>query len=137
MIEFLKVVLTPHIVWAGVLIFFAFRFKGSFSLLLAAITDRINNVKNYKKTKDGHELTFEAPQPSKDKKVLPNSSDEPPEVTPEKAENSIWPEDNTTDIESIRQEAKKQRAISYLWEYKYLNYFLVRHRKPGSESNCF
>ncbi len=127
MIEFLKVILTPHIIWGGVLIFFAYRFKNGFSLLLTAITDRIKNVQGYKKTKDGHELTFQESQTDKSNNILPNVSDTPPEASPEKSEGFMWDEDKTDDTETLKKLVKIERSDRYLWEYRYLNYFLVRH----------
>ena len=126
MIEFLKVILSPHIVWGGILIFFAFRFKSSFSQLLNAITDRVKNVQGYKKTKEGHELTFRSEQSSENVKILPNTSDTPPIGSPEKIDGSIWSEDNTKDLQTVRQLVKSERAMRYLWEYRYLNYFFAR-----------
>jgi len=127
MIELLEIVLSPHMVWASVLVFFAFRFKTSFSKLLEAITDRIKNVQGYKKTKDGHEVIFrDLPQSEKDN-LFPNSNDSTPNVQPESVGLSVWPEDNTQDISALRQFVKTERASRYLWEYSYLNFFLARH----------
>ena len=95
MIEYFKIILSPHMVWGGILVFFAFRFKSSFSQLLAAFVDRIKNVQGYKKTKDGHEFTFKDLQSSNEDKVLPNISDSPPIGSPEKTADFVWPEDNT------------------------------------------
>jgi len=127
MIELLKVLLSPHMVWAGVLIFFAFRFKNKFSHLLEAITNRIKHVKKYKKTKDGHEILFEDAQLGKDNKSLPNVSDEPPKAVPEKIEGSDWPEDSISNAEELRNEVKRERTNCYLWQYSYFNIFLARH----------
>lgn len=126
MIEFLQVMFSPHMVWGGILIFFAFRFKSSFSSLLAAITDRIKNVQGYKKTKEGHELTFNSSQANSEDKVLPNVSNEPPEGSPERTDDTGWSEDNTQDVKTLRELVKTERASRYLWEYRYLNYFLAR-----------
>lgn len=127
MVEFLKVILSPHIVWGGILIFFALRFKSSFSSLIGAITDRIKNVRGYKKTKEGHELTFTSAQASSEDKVLPNVSNEPPQGSPEETGNTGWLEDNTQDVNTLNQLVKTERASRYLWEYRYLNYFFARH----------
>jgi len=127
MTELLKVLLSPHIVWGGILVFFAFKFKDSFSKLLGAITDRIKNVQGYKKTKDGHEVIFGSEQQTNDENILPNSSDSAPNVQPETAGQSVWLEDNTEGTIELRQIVKAERATRYLWEYRYLNYFLARH----------
>jgi len=126
MIEYLQLLLAPHIVWAGVLIFFAFKFRSGFSSLLAAITDRIRSVKGYRKTKEGHELTFSESQ-QVDAKSLPNTSATPPEVTHEKNDDFTWPEDTTEDIAEIKTLVKAERSSRYLWEYNYLNFFFQRH----------
>lgn len=127
MVEFLKVILSPHIVWGGILVFFAFRFKSNFSQLLKAITDRVKNVQGYKKTKEGHELTFRKEQSSENDKILPNTSDNPPTGSPEKIDESIWSEDSTENITLLRELVKPERAMRYLWKYRYLNYFFARH----------
>jgi len=51
-------------VWGGILVFFAFRFKTHLGKLINAATDRIKNVQGYKRTKDGHELIFSDSQPA-------------------------------------------------------------------------
>jgi hypothetical protein len=112
-------------VWGGIIIFFALRFKSSFGSLLSAITDRIKNVQGYKKTKEGHEVTFKS-QTSTEDKVLPNVSKKPPEGSPERTEDTKWPEDNAQDVNTLKQLVKSERASRYLWEYRFLNYFLVR-----------
>jgi hypothetical protein len=126
MIEYLKVLLTPHMIWGLIVVFFAFRFKSSFRLLLEAITDRIKNVKGYEKTKDGHKLIFAESQLEKEENILPNTSETPPIGVHENKNDIHWVEDDEQDIGNLRSLVKSERATRYLWEYRYLNYFFAR-----------
>jgi hypothetical protein len=108
-------------------VFFAYRFKSSISKLIEALTDRVKNVKGYKKTKDGHELLFSESQAISENPSLPSVSNEPPKVTADSDTNFLWPEDKTDDVVEVRNSVKEERARAYLWEYRYLNYFLLRH----------
>jgi hypothetical protein len=126
-VKIIELILSPHMVWGGIAVFFAYRFKASFSTLIDALSDRVKNVTEYKKTKEGHELLFSGSQAFNENPSLPSVSDSPPEVKIENGTNFVWPEDKTEDIAELRKSAKLERVYAYLWEYRYLNYFLLRH----------
>jgi hypothetical protein len=125
-LKILELILTPHIVWGGILVFFAYRFKNSFSILIESLSDRVKNVKGYKKTKDGHEVLFSEAQSINEPPAKTEITSESPNVI-SKPNNASWPEDLTDDTDALRNEVKSERAKAYYWEYCYLNFFLVRH----------
>lgn len=121
--EYLEILLAPHMIWGGIILFFSIRFNNSFSSLFGAITNRIENVKGYKKTKNGHEVVFD------DKQSL-NVSKEYLKINDQKTtqEDSFqWPEDTLTDIQDVKKLLKEQRSLTYYWEYQFLNQFLRQH----------
>jgi len=121
MLDYLKVILTPHVIWGLMFLFFIFRFKSSFELILKAIGKKIRSVKSIEKTNEGIKTTFEERQSKRTIEV--NFSNTPEERN---ASESIWSEDKVEDVAQLRSLVKAERQTRYLWEYRYLNYFLVR-----------
>jgi hypothetical protein len=121
MLEYLKVILTPHVIWGLIFLLFIFRFKKSFELIFKAISKKIKSVKTIEKTSEGIKTTFEERQSKKEIEV--NVTNAPEEKN---ASESIWSEDKVEDVAQLRTLVKAERQTRYLWEYRYLNHFLVR-----------
>lgn len=109
--EYLKIILSPQIIVGLIVIFFAFQFKENIKKLI----DRIANIK----LPGGGELAT----PQKEKEF--GDLKEPPipqEVLP------VLPGElklNAEEVKSVKELFNAERAKAYLWEYRYLNYYLA------------
>lgn len=112
-LEYLKVLLSPQIV-AGV---FGFVFLYLFREDVKALFLRVAKIK----FPGGAEVsTSQSERQIKEERI-----EQKPLPAPEAPITGLPPGLTTQQRESIESILKAERATSYLWEYRYLNYFLV------------
>lgn len=115
LLEFIKVFLSTHIVISVLIIVFISKFHKE----IAGLINRILSIK----FPGGGELSM-----SQSEKISTelSTSNSPPPIPP--AQNdlpqnlSLTPEQ----VRTIQEIIQSERANSYLWEYRYLNFFLAR-----------
>lgn len=115
-LEFLKIVLSPQVVAGVVALVFFWKFRDN----LRALIDRIARIR----FPGGEVSTSQAERATE---VHPDSEAKlpipPDEKVPLPATWNLTPEQ----VKQLRELFQAERANAYLWEYRYLNYFLVPH----------
>lgn len=105
-LEYLKVIVSPQLVVGGIILTFFRLFPGD----IKALMQRLAKVR----LPGGAELSMSQPPPGQ----IPSTTPDSPQV-PEGL--SLTPDQ----VQTIRQLFQAERARATLWEYRYLNYFLV------------
>lgn len=116
-LDYLKVILSSQVIIGIIIVFLAFQFKGNFKALI----DRIAAIK----LPGGGELSM--PQKAKEKEedeFSKNKLSVPEEDAPRFPGELKLNEKERNDLKEVFE---AERAKSYLWEYRYLNYFLVHN----------
>lgn len=111
-LEYLKVILSTPVLFSGVALVFLFKFAAKISSLI----DRIANIK----LPGGGEVSTPQSNTIKDEGVRPKPQveDKPIAGLPEGM--------SSEQSNAVKQLVRSHIANSYLWEYRYLNYFLQR-----------
>ena len=113
MIEFLKIILSTQAVTGASCLTFIFVFKKE----IKSYIDRIAKVK----TPGGGEVST----PQQDKKTEKEFIDNSAPLDPAKEDEKIPSTLNDTELEQVKDLLSAERTRAYIWEYNYLNYFLV------------
>lgn len=108
MLEYLKVLLTTPVMAGLVALYLFWQFGGEIKALINRIaTIRFGGAEVVTQQKLDEVETKKKPIPPDEQVDLPNLSPE--------------------QVETVQQLLKSERANAYLWEYRFLNYFLVYH----------
>ena len=114
-IAYLEIILSPQVVIGGVIIAFLLMFRTS----LTALVERIASIK-------WGPAELSAPQPHSDKRIVDGEVSRD-EHLGESADSDL-PEGvrvSEEDATRLRQAMQSERTRAHLWEYRYLNTFLV------------
>jgi hypothetical protein len=114
-LDYLKVLLTPQIVAGAAVFVFLLWFRDD----IKALFRRVSHIK----FPGGAELST-----SQSAKL--EESDKPPPTPPSSTDVTLPPslnQLNQEEINAVRDLFNAERARAYVWEYRYLNYFLAPH----------
>jgi hypothetical protein len=112
-LEYIKAFLTPQIVVGAV----AAVFVGVFRQDIKALFRRIATIK----LPGGTELSTS--QSAK----LEEEPDKPPPIPPSSTDITLPSSLDQNELRTVRELLDAERTRAYVWEYRYLNYFLVPH----------
>ena len=113
-VEVLGLVLSGPVVFSALAVFVAIYFNRQVVALFSAVADRMASAKQGSiKIPGGGEVSFTQGQ-----ELGANSHNVPDIPEPDVASEGL-------STEQLEQQLRSERANSYLWEYRYLNYFLV------------
>lgn len=111
-LEYLKVILSPQIFWSAVALTFIFLFKNDIKALLLRVA---------KITLPGG-TEVSTPQSAK----IEETENKPlPKLPEDNIPASLLPTLNKNQLEEVKALLDAERVRAYLWEYRYLNYFLA------------
>lgn len=117
-LEYLKVLLSAQVVAGAVIVAFLLRFKPEIGNLL----NRIAKIKF-----PGGEVSTS--QIERSNEELPAKGEQPQPQPAEPSRTALLPGNlpiGTEQMQSLQEAFQAERARAFLWEYRYLNYFLAR-----------
>lgn len=112
-LQFVEILVSPQIIAAGMFLFVLLKFGHRFGQLATVLEKRF--------AKD----TLTANTPAGSLKIEQPETD-PRDNNKEIKDANIGKLETSEDIKSLKDALQSQNTISRLWEYRYLNYFLVR-----------
>jgi hypothetical protein len=112
-LEYLKVFLTPQIVIGTIVVVFVTIFRPD----ILALFRRIATIR----LPGGTELSTS--QSAK----IEDEPDRPPPTPPSSADVALPPSLDANELRTVRELLDAERMRAFVWEYRYLNYFLVQN----------